>query len=374
MASRIFRPSRVIAVLLVAGAAIWIVSGLLGHKDEAASETATSTETAAAEPAEVPIQKVAVATATPEQHQRAVVLSCTTRADHRAQATARGAGTIVELNISRGTAVKAGDVVATISDEGREANVQQAQALLDQRMSEYNANKKLIETGDAPRNTLAALEAGVKAAQAALAAAQAEADRSVVRAPIDGVVDTVPVQVGQSIQIGTEIAEIVDPDPMLAVGAVSESRRANLVAGQNAEVRFIDGSKVSGVVDFVGLSADKATRTYPVEVKMPNAAAAIADGVTCEMTVLLAPIEAAAVPRSALIFSDEGHLGVRIADADSKAQFVPVELVDDGLSMVWVTGLNGVSRVIVVGQDFVKDGDPVEAVTAAEATAKVPPA
>jgi multidrug efflux system membrane fusion protein len=374
MASRIFRPSRVIAVLLVAGAAIWIVSGLLGHKDEAASETAASAETAAAEPAEVPIQKVAVATATPEQHQRAVVLSCTTRADHRAQATARGAGTIVELNISRGTAVKAGDVVATISDEGREANVQQAQALLDQRMSEYNANKKLIETGDAPRNTLAALEAGVKAAQAALAAAQAEADRSVVRAPIDGVVDTVPVQVGQSIQIGTEIAEIVDPDPMLAVGAVSESRRANLVAGQNAEVRFIDGSKVSGVVDFVGLSADKATRTYPVEVKMPNAAAAIADGVTCEMTVLLAPIEAAAVPRSALIFSDEGHLGVRIADADSKAQFVPVELVDDGLSMVWVTGLNGVSRVIVVGQDFVKDGDPVEAVTAAEATAKVPPA
>jgi multidrug efflux system membrane fusion protein len=374
MASRIFRPSRVIAVLLVAGAAIWIVSGLLGHKDEAASETAASAETAAAEPAEVPIQKVAVATATPEQHQRAVVLSCTTRADHRAQATARGAGTIVELNISRGTAVKAGDVVATISDEGREANVQQAQALLDQRMSEYNANKKLIETGDAPRNTLAALEAGVKAAQAALAAAQAEADRSVVRAPIDGVVDTVPVQVGQSIQIGTEIAEIVDPDPMLAVGAVSESRRANLVAGQNAEVRFIDGSKVSGVVDFVGLSADKATRTYPVEVKMPNAAAAIADGVTCEMTVLLAPIEAAAVPRSALIFSDEGHLGVRIADADSKAQFVPVELVDDGLSMVWVTGLNGVSRVIVVGQDFVKDGDPVEAVTAAEAAAKVPPA
>jgi multidrug efflux system membrane fusion protein len=375
MASRIFRPSRVIAVLLVAAAAVWILSGTLGHKDEGTGETAS---TAAGETppaaAAVPVQKVAVTTATPEQHQRAVVLSCTTRADHRAQATARGAGTVIELTISRGTRVKAGDTVATISDEGRAAAVQQAQALLDQRMSEYNANKKLIETGDAPRNTLAALEAGVKAAQAALAAAQAEADRSVVRAPIDGVVDTVPVQVGQSIQVGTEIAEIVDPDPMLAVGAVSESRRASLVTGQSAEVRFIDGTKAAGTVDFVGLSADKATRTYPVEVRMPNAAAAIADGVTCEMTVLLAPIEAAAVPRSALVFSDEGHLGVRIADADSKAQFVPVDLVDDGLSMVWVTGLAGVSRVIVVGQDFVKDGDPVEAVTAAEATQKGPPA
>jgi multidrug efflux system membrane fusion protein len=270
--------------------------------------------------------------------------------------------------------VKSGDTVATISDEGRQAAVQQAQAQLDQRMSDYNANKKLIETGDAPRNTLAALEAGVKAAQAQLAAAQAEADRSLVRAPIDGVVDTVPVQVGQSVQVGTEIAEVVDPDPMLAVGAVSESRRASLLVGQSAEVRFIDGKKVSGSVDFVGLSADKATRTYPVEVKMPNPTSEIADGVTCEMTVLLAPIEAAAVPRSALVFSDDGRLGVRIADNDSKAQFVPVSLVDDGLSQVWVTGLNGVARVIVVGQDFVKDGDPVEAVTAAEASPQEPPA
>ncbi|HVY20422.1 MAG TPA: efflux RND transporter periplasmic adaptor subunit [Bauldia sp.] len=375
MASRIFRPSRVIAVVLVVLAAVWIFSGRLGQKEpEAATVSTASGEVAAPATAAVPIQKVAVATATPEQHQRAIILSCTTRADHRAQATARGAGTVVELNISRGTKVKAGDIVATLSDEARTAAVQQAQAQLDKAQSDYNANSKLIQTGDAPRNSLATLEAGVKSAQAALAAAQAEADRSVVRAPIDGIVDTVPVQVGQAVQIGGEVAEIVDPDPMLAVGSVSEARRASLLVGQSAEVRFIDGKKVSGSVDFVGLSADKATRTYPVEVKMPNPTSEIADGVTCEMTVLLAPIEAAAVPRSALVFSDDGRLGVRIADPNSKAQFVPVNLVDDGLSQVWVTGLQGVTRVIVVGQDFVKDGDPVEAVTAEEATPQEPPA
>ncbi len=296
-------------------------------------------------------------TATTEQHQRAVVLSCVTKADRRAQATARGAGVLVELNVTRGKVVKAGDVVATISDEGRQAAVQQAQAMLDQRQSEYDANKKLIETGDAPRNTIAALESGVKGAQAALASAQAEADRSLVRAPIDGIVDTVPVQVGQAMQIGADAAEIVDPDPMLAVGAVSESRRQSLLVGQSAEVRFIDGSKVSGTVDFVGLSADKATRTYPVEAKIPNSTGVIADGVTCEMTVLLAPIEATPVPRSALIFSDDGRLGVRIAGDDNKAMFKPIEVVEDGRDNVWVTGLDGETRVIVVGQDFVKDGD-----------------
>jgi len=370
MASSIFRPSRLIAVALVVGAGLWIVSGRLGNKE---AEPATTAATSAAAPAEIPVQKVAVATATPEQHQRSVVLSCTTRADHRAQATARGAGTIVELSIKRGSRVKAGDVVATISDEGRQAAVLQAQAMLDQRQSEYDANKKLIDTGNAPRNNLAALESGLKGAQAALAAAEAEADRSVVRSPIDGIVDTVPVLVGQSMPVGGEVAEIIDPDPMLAVGAVSESRRSSLLHGQVAEVRFIDSSKISGSVDFVGLSAEKATRTYPVEVKFPNATGEVADGVTCEMTVLLAPIEAASVPRSALVFSDDGHLGIRVVDSDSKAQFLPVDLVDDGRESVWVTGVSQASRVIVVGQDFVKDGDLVEAVSAAEAGVREQP-
>ena len=85
------------------------------------------------------------------------------------------------------------------------------------------------------------------------------------------------------------------------------------------------------------------------------------------MTVALAPMQAAAVPRSALIFSDTGELGVRIADEKSLARFVPVALVDDGRETVWVTGIDKPVRVIVVGQDFVKDGDPVEAVSAADA-------
>lgn len=368
MASKVFRPSRLIAAALVIGAAAWIVTGVLSPHAEEGAETA---EKAASAP--VPTQKVGITTATPEQHERQVVLSCTTQADSRAKATARGAGVIQDLRISRGSTVRAGETVALISDEGRSSNVEQAQKLLQQRTQDYESQKRLIDRGDLPRNQLASLDQALSAARAALIAAQAEAARSNVTSPIDGVVDTVPVQVGQAVQIGAEVAEIVDPDPMLAVGAVSEGRRGSLEVGQPTEVRFIDGRKVSGSVKFVGLSADKATRTYPVEATMPNADGAIADGVTCEMAVTLKPIEAAAVPRSALVFSDDGRLGIRIADADSKVQFVPVDLVDDGRESVWVTGLKQASRVIVVGQDFVKDGDVVEAVSAAEAEAKGQP-
>lgn len=374
MASRIFRPSRLIAVALIIVAVAWVLSGRFGP--QAQEDTGGSAGSEAAAPV-VPIQKVAITTATPEQHARQVVLSCITKADHSAQAVAQAAGTIVTLSVERGTAVKAGEAIAQISDEGRAAAVAQAKALLDQRTSEYDSNKKLIDTGDAPRNTLAALEAGVAAARAGLAAAQAESERSVVKAPIDGIVDTVPVQIGQAVQIGMAVATIIDPDPMLAVGAVSEARRALLATGQDAQVRFIDNSKVPATVDFVGLSADKATRTYPVEARMNNGDGQIADGVTCEMSVTLAPKTAASVPRSALVFSDDGRLGVRIVDGDNKVQFVAVDLVDDTGTNVWVTGIETPSRVIVVGQDFVKEGDVVEAVTEAQYSSgdkTVPPA
>ena len=313
------------------------------------------------------MQKVAVASAIPEQHERQVVLSCVTQADHRSMAVARAAGVVVDLKVSRGTIVHAGDVVASLSDEGRQAALKQANALLDQRRAEYDANKRLIDRGNEPRNNLPGLEAGVATAQAAVAAAMADLDRAQVRSPVDGMVDSVPVQLGQALLPGGEVAEIIGPDPMLAVGYIGERQRGLLKLGEKATMRFIDGSTVDGTINFVALGGDKATRTYRVEARMANPDSIVADGVSCEMVVNMDPIEAAAIPRSALIFSDAGELGVRIADEKSQARFVPVKIVDDQLQSVWVTGIDKSARVIVVGQDFVKDGDPVEAVSAAKA-------
>jgi len=370
MASAIFKPSRIISVLILLGAAGWIASGVFAPSaHEGEPEPAPVAETPMA-----PVQKVTVTAANPEAHQRHITLSCTTEADSSSIAVARANGIITELTVDRGDLVSAGETIATLSDEGRQSAVLQAQALLDQRIAEYDAIKALIDKGQAPKNQLVALEAAVAAARAAVSTAEAEADRAIIRSPIAGLIETVPVQLGQAIQPGAEIATIVDPDPMLAVGAVSERERGSIRVEQPVSVRFIDGTVKTGAVSYVGVSADKATRTYPVQALIANPDAAVGDGVTCEMVVETAPIEAAAVPRSALVFDDEGGLGIRVVDAESRAQFVPVTIVDDGLDSVWVTGVSGPTRVIVVGQDFVRDGDQVEAVLLADATQSEPPA
>jgi multidrug efflux system membrane fusion protein len=55
---------------------------------------------------------------------------------------------------------------------------------------------------------------------------------------------------------------------------------------------------------------------------------------------------------------------VRTVTADAKAAFTPVDIVDDAVDTVWVTGLPSSVKIITVGQNFVRDGDPVAAVPA----------
>jgi multidrug efflux system membrane fusion protein len=84
--------------------------------------------------------------------------------------------------------------------------------------------------------------------------------------------------------------------------------------------------------------------------------------VTCEVDLLLAAVPAGKVPRSALTFSSEGKLGIRHVALDGKVAFAPVSVVEDAQGDLWLAGLPDGAQVIVEGQDFVREGEVVEAV------------
>jgi multidrug efflux system membrane fusion protein len=75
------------------------------------------------------------------------------------------------------------------------------------------------------------------------------------------------------------------------------------------------------------------------------------------------------VPRSALTYSSAGLLGVRSVNDENIVGFVPVSVIEDEQSYMWVGGLAEGTRVIVQGQDFVREGQKVDAVPAVELTA-----
>jgi multidrug efflux system membrane fusion protein len=356
------------AIAVVAAAGSWIASGQLRPHEAAAPGPALS-RSAEAESSK-PF-RVAVTRANVVSHSRKLAISGRTEADKRVVITARTAGVLTELRVKRGTVVRKDDVVAVLSDEAREAQVAQANAVVTQKRTELEAKRTLIMHGTLPRLQLVDLEAQLKAAEAALAAAAAEHDRGVVRAPWAGVIQDVAVEVGQAAFsfAGRELAILVALDPMLAVAEVAERKLTGIKVGAKAEVRLVTGETASGRIRFVAKTASQTTRTYRVEIELPNPDSVIPDGITAEVTVPQAPVMAARLPRSALTYSSNGELGVRVVAADDAVEFVPISVVEDEQAAMWVSGVADGSRVIVQGQDFVREGQKVDAVGVPELTA-----
>lgn len=353
--------SRIAAIILILAATLWIGSGVIGRADRSPSASATP-------PAEAPRFRVTVMAAQIEPHARAVVLSGRTEADKRANATTRAAGTIVDLKVRRGALVKTGDTMAVLSDEARNAQVNQASARLEQRRAELRARLQLIERGVLAEINRPQLEAELRSAEAGLAVARAEREKVLVLAPLSGVVNTVPVERGQAVEAGHIIGEVIALDPMLAVVEVSERQLAGLRVGDRASVRLVTGETADGAIRFISRSASAQTRTYRVDVEIPNPGATLADGVTCSVTLRLAPSDAARLPRSALTFSSDGRLIVRTVGTDGKVGSVPVTIVEDASDHFWLAGIANGTQVIVQGQDFVADGQVVEPVRATAAS------
>jgi membrane fusion protein, multidrug efflux system len=285
--------------------------------------------------------------------------------------TARTGGVLTELKVKRGSYVKEGDIIAVLSDDARTAQVSQAQSLVIQRRTELEAKRPLIATGANPRLDLVNLEAQLKAAEAALAAAEAELERGIVRAPWSGVVSDLLVEVGQaafSFQ-GRELLQLVSLDPMLAVVEVAERKLSGIKLGEQAEVRLITGETVRGKVRFVSKTASQTTRTYRVEIELANPDGAIPDGITAEVSLAQAPVAATRIPRSALTISSAGDIGVRTVKDGGMVAFAPVRVVEDEQTFMWVSGIPDGARVIVQGQDFVREGQQVDTVVASEITA-----
>ena len=356
------KASRITAIGLVAAAGLWIASGhFLPHES---SESRAAIPPGAGEPKK--LFRVAVEQTSVVQHSHKLVISGRTEADKRVGLTARTGGVLTELRVKRGSWVKQGDIIAILSDEARESQVAQAKSLVVQRQTELEVKRRLIATGAMPKLDLVNLEAQFEAAKAALAAAEAELDRGVIRAPWAGVISDITVEVGKAAFsfTGTDLATIVALDPMLAVVEVSERKLAGLKVGDAAEVRLVTGETARGKVRFVSKTASATTRTYRVEVEIPNKDGAIPDGITAEVSLPLAPVPATRVPRSALTISSAGDVGVRAVGEGDIVGFVPVKVVEDEQTFMWVSGIPDGARVIVQGQDFVREGQVVEPVAA----------
>ena len=341
----------VLAIVIVLAA--WLASGMLGSPaDDAAAESAPAEQTAK------PVS-VAVRTSMAAPVWREVELNGRTAPDRAVTLRAQTAGRIRAVEAERGSRVAEGDVLARIALDERSASRTEARAVVEQRRLQYEAVRKMSEKGYQTRTDLAQAKSDLEAAQAQLAEIQQDIDNTVIRAPFAGVLETRPVEVGDYVGVGDEIARVIQQDPFVVRGDLAEKDVAFVEPGQPGRARLIDGRTVEGRVRYVATEANEATRTYPVELEVDNPQERLVSGASAKLILPLEQVQAHEVAADLLTLDEGGDMGIKTVGDDGRVAFHRAEIAKSSDERLWLDGLPDTVRLITTGQGFVRAGDEV---------------
>lgn len=330
--------------------------------------------------AEDPRFAVVVERFTERDLESAIVLRGRTLASRSVEVRAQTSGLVVSEPTPRGALVAEGDVLCRLDPGTRAAQLAEAEARLSEaaaRLAEaeinFSTTERLTEGGYGAQNRLAGAEAGLQAARASVEAARAgvegartELSRLVIAAPFGGLLETDSAERGSLLAAGGLCATVIQLDPVLVVGHAAEAQIDRLSTGAMAGARLSNGADVVGQVTFLARAGDPATRTFRVELTVPNPDLAIREGLSADMLIAARATRGHLVPGSALTIGDDGALGLRLVDAQNRTLFQPVQVLRDAPQGFWVTGLPAEADVVVVGHEYVTDGVEVRVVRRGE--------
>jgi len=332
----------------------------------------------------------------------AVLLRGRTEAARQVNVMAETSGKVVSAPLRKGAYIEAGQTLCQLDPGTRESRLAEAKArqveanarlpeararttgatasLTEAQISE-NAARRLNQSGYASETRAAqataalqgalagvesakaaeiSAEAGGQAAKASVAAIERDIKNLTITAPFEGLLETDTAELGVLLQPGAHCATIIQLDPIKLVGFAPESEVDNVTVGAMAGARLATGREVVGRVTFLSRSADPLTRTFRVEVEVPNAGLAIRDGQTVEIIIASDGTSAHLLPQSALTLNNDGDLGVRFVDSDNTVGFARVKILRDTTKGIWVDGLPNQISVIVMGHEYVVKGVEVD--------------
>lgn len=267
---------------------------------------------------------------------------------------------------AKGTRVNEGDILCRLKVGDRGARREAAVARFRQAQVEEQAQQRLSERGFAAANSASSARTSADVIRAEIKQLDVEIRRLEIRAPFSGVIEDDPAQIGAIMQMGSTCATIVDPDPLRVVGFAPEFRIGEVSIGTVGTAVLATGETVQGTVVFIAQTADPATRTFRIDLSVPNPSYSLRDEVTAEINIPLGTQAAHTLPQSALTLNDDGEIGVMIVES-GKATFRAVKILRDGGDGVSLSGIGQSAEVIVVGQEYVSEGTVVKTTSQADA-------
>lgn len=346
-----------IAILIAIAVGLWLLSGVVQNNDQKSAETAvTDTAEDHSGPALVSVRT---------RHSSAqpmipdAIISARTVPLRAVNLRSETQGKVIAVPPDKGALVKKGQIIARLAIRDRLAQRAQAQAILKQRELQYKAAQRMQAEGYQTEVDLAQARANLEIAQANVKSIAEDINSTTIRAPFTGVLEILNIDEGDYVNTGEEIARIVQRNPFLVQGSVSEDVVSHLKTGQPGEATLVDGRTLPGKLFFVATQADEQTRSFPVELEVNDPQNYVVLGATARLVLPLPEVMAHEIEPATMTLNEAGDFGIKAVDNDGKVRFHKANIVKNRGGKAWLTGLPAALQIITVGQGFVSEGDPV---------------
>lgn len=330
-----------------------------------------------ADPALAPATPVEVVRIDKAAFRDVIELTGTVEAPDDATLSAEAAGTLTAL-APLGTRVGRGGTVAQVNATMGQAGVAQAEAALEAAQAQadlaedqYRRQEPLLQDSilsaaefEGVRTQRAAARAAVAQARAALAQARQQLAYTRVSAPFTGTVEEHFAERGEQVVPGMPVARLVSTAQVKVEAGVPE-RYANDIQ-RGTPVRIVPTAyglgEIQGEVTFVGNAIDTQSRTFPIEVAIDNQAGTLKPAMITKLFVTRSVLDdVLAIPLAAIV-RDERGASVFVAVPSSGDIYVAESrMVETGPSsdgrIVVTSGLSAGDRVVVAGQTQIANGD-----------------
>jgi membrane fusion protein, multidrug efflux system len=279
------------------------------------------------------------------------------------------AGRIAEIRFEEGERVTRGQPLVVLDDSIYRAEVDEVQASLELSRANYDRALDLLQRGAGTNKARDEALAQLRADEAGLHLARARLDKMVITAPFDGVVGLRKVSAGDFVDVGQDMVNLEQIDPLKADFRVAEVYLAAVRPGQRIElaVDAYSGETFVGEVYAIDPLIDESGRSIVLRARLPNADGRLRPGLFARVTLVLNERDdALQIPEQALVPQGEDQFVFRVVDGKAALTKVEVGIRREGMVEI-VSGLGPEDQVVTAGQLKIRDGAPVQPLPAAEA-------
>lgn len=281
-----------------------------------------------------------------------------------AQTTAR----VQKIYVDAGSRVKEGDLLFEMDDTQLAQTKIQYQVAKDN----YDRLKPLYETGSISQSQFDQVKAAYETAEKTY---QLLLTNTQFRAPFSGVVTAKRLNDGEVFLLAPggvgapTIVSLMQINPLKLILNVSESNLKDVKLNQTVEIKsdIFPDETFRGTINRINPVVNPSSRTFEVEVKIPNPNEKLKPGMYVRAKILIGKTEGIIVNRSAALkqLGSTAYYGFIVKDNTAKR--VELTLGKEFDSLVEITsGLNEGDYLVTRGQGLLKDGSKVEIKAKAE--------